>query len=162
MVLVEVERRCRHCGAELPSTGRRDRRYCSAAHRQAAYERRRGRVVSNEYVAQRSTKVEPRDPVLAELEAAVERATEEQRLVAHVARAAAENWRAASWLRLRESKRRRKSEHEQPPDEKPTRPLIAQGQRSSRVRARGDSASTMRSAMPPTPRGRERWVRIDA
>jgi hypothetical protein len=36
--------------------------------------------------------------VTAELEAALARATEETRLVAYVASAAAKNWRASAWL----------------------------------------------------------------
>jgi integrase len=91
-----AQRRCESCGRPLGSTSRPDRRYCGAACRQAGYERRRraARASSDDTV----TAVEPAPALLAELEAAVERATDEMRLVATVAAAAPTNWRAAAWL----------------------------------------------------------------
>jgi hypothetical protein len=88
-----VERRCRHCDRPLPLTARPDRRYCSAAHRQAAYESRHAGERARG--GRRSVAPVGSDPILADLQAAVERATEEKRLVAQIA-AAARTWRVAS------------------------------------------------------------------
>jgi hypothetical protein len=90
-VTVAVEqRRCESCARLLASTSRPDRRFCSPACRQRAYDERR-RAADH-----RGNR--PAPALLAELEAAVERATDEVRLVAIVAAAAPTNWRAAAWL----------------------------------------------------------------
>jgi hypothetical protein len=92
---VVVERRCRHCDKPLPLTARPDQRYCSAAHRQAAYERRRGPAQRSN----RSVAVGESDPILAQLEAAVGKATQEHVLVGRIAAPAARGeWRARAWL----------------------------------------------------------------
>jgi hypothetical protein len=81
------ERRCENCGATLPTLARPDRRYCNGACRSAAHTKR-----------QREAKqaASPRPPT--ELEAAIERAVEEPRLLARVAQAASNDWRAAAWV----------------------------------------------------------------
>jgi hypothetical protein len=85
-----VERReCESCGAEISAFAGRDRRYCDATCRASAAKRRR-RV---ERRASYST------PVLSELERVLAAATSEERLLAHVARAAGTgNWRASAWI----------------------------------------------------------------
>jgi hypothetical protein len=90
-------RTCEHCSSELPSLSRRDRRYCSTACRvAAARERAREQYASDSLLA--PAPLESRE-VTAQLQAAVEQATQEHRLVAIVAREANKGqWRAAAWL----------------------------------------------------------------
>jgi hypothetical protein len=90
---------CDHCGKALPLTARPDQRYCSHAHRQAAYERRRGPVRTRPVMSPSGGgSTRESDPILVQLEAALERATEEVRLVALDARAAQTQWRASAGL----------------------------------------------------------------
>jgi hypothetical protein len=109
---VVAQRRCESCGRPLGWTSRPDRRYCGAACRQRAYDERRR--------AARKPAVEPAPALLAELEAAVERATDEMRLVAIVAAAAPTNWRAAAWLLSRRWPERWASRR--PVEDEPTPP----------------------------------------
>jgi hypothetical protein len=87
-MVVSTERRCANstCRRLLASTSRPDRKFCSSSCRVTAHQRRR-RSDENRAV-----------PLSAELERALEKATEETRLVAIVAAAAPKNWRAAAWL----------------------------------------------------------------
>jgi hypothetical protein len=92
--VVEVERRCLHCDSLIASTSRPDRVYCSARCRQAAYERRRGKVTRA-----RETSSD-RDPgaTLLEFGRARDQGREEDFLVGLIAQAAARQWRAAAFL----------------------------------------------------------------
>ena len=105
----------------------------------AGYERRRR--------AAREPTVEPAPVLLAELEAAVERATDEVRLVAIVAAAAPTNWRAAAWLLSRRWPERWASRR--PVDDEPTptpaRASRTRSPRSTSSRRAGDNASTVQS-----------------
>lgn len=92
--MLDNVRRCDSCGSLLTQTSRRDRRYCSPACRQAAYERRRRlRVVNG---------ATPAGAIADELRAALARATDESRLLARVAAHAhageATSWRSAARL----------------------------------------------------------------
>jgi hypothetical protein len=84
-------RRCVACAAPLPTTGRRDRRYCGGACRAAASTRRRrhGAVDIDGTAA----------AIPPELQQALDSALAEPRLVALVAAAAGKGqWRAAAWM----------------------------------------------------------------
>jgi hypothetical protein len=83
------ERRCQVCKALIATTSRPQRRYCSAACRQSAYERRR-----------RWRSVAVISPSEAtDIERILASATSEERLVLQVAAAAAKGqWRASAWL----------------------------------------------------------------
>jgi hypothetical protein len=85
-------RTCATCGEELPALARSNRRYCDAACRRRAHERRRRPPVE--------TELAPVLPITddARLAEAVERATAEVRLVGLVAAEARHNWRAAAWI----------------------------------------------------------------
>ena len=93
---MEIERRCARCDGPLPSPSRADRRFCTDACRQSAYEER-----------QRHARVEllPEQDEsglrLERLRAAIVEATKEERLVAVVAAEARTNWRASAWLLAR-------------------------------------------------------------
>lgn len=93
MTLQLAERRCESCGAALPTTGRRDRRYCGGACRAAASARRKREAQVGTRTHVGSAAIPP------ELQAALDNALAEHRLVALVAGAAGKGqWRAASWL----------------------------------------------------------------
>jgi hypothetical protein len=83
---------CRNCGAELPADSRRNKRYCDAACRRRAHERR--------YRPPAERELAPVVPITdtSGLAEAVERATDETRLVAIVAAESRRTWRAAAWL----------------------------------------------------------------
>jgi hypothetical protein len=88
---------CERCNAELPHWSRSDRRFCTNRCRVAASRARERKARASAPLAVPSP-LESRD-VASELDAAVERATREARLVAHVAKAANDGqWRAAVWL----------------------------------------------------------------
>jgi hypothetical protein len=82
-----AERRCEECGAPLPALARSNRRYCRSACRTAASQRRRREAEISD--------IRPK----SELEQAIERATEEPKLLASVVAAAARgDWRASAWV----------------------------------------------------------------
>src|SRR5262249_26070077 len=89
MALQLAEKRCEACQAPLPTHGRRDRRYCDGPCRAAAPAgRRRGAGGGTATAA-----------IPPELQAALDNALAEHRLVALVAAAAGKGqWRAAAWL----------------------------------------------------------------
>jgi hypothetical protein len=83
--------RCEGCGAELPVRSRSDRRFCNATCRRRAHRRReRERALAARAAIQRAP--------ATELEAALQVALDETRLVALIAQASRNNWRAAAWL----------------------------------------------------------------
>jgi hypothetical protein len=92
MSLQLAERRCESCRAPLPTTARRDRRYCNGRCRAAASARRRREAQAAAGTGIGAGVLPP------ELQAALDHALEEHRLVARVAAAAPTNWRAAAWL----------------------------------------------------------------
>lgn len=71
----------------LPALARPNRRHCRPTCRSASYAKRRREAAEA---------ASPRPPT--ELEAAIERAIEEPRLLARVAQAASNDWRAAAWV----------------------------------------------------------------
>ena len=85
-------RTCATCGEELPALARSNRRYCDDRCRRRAHERRHRPQVEPELA--------PVVPIAddARLVEAVERATDETRLVAIVAAEARRSWRAAAWV----------------------------------------------------------------
>jgi len=93
MALQLAERRCESCGAPLPTTARRDRRYCGGACRARASAQRR-----REAQAAAGTAVGAGAGLPPELRAALDRALAEPLLVGYVARAAQSNWRAAAFI----------------------------------------------------------------
>jgi hypothetical protein len=136
---VVAQRRCESCGRPLGSTSRPDRRYCGAACRQAGYERRR--LANRDVASAKATSGRPAPALLAELEAAVERATDEMRLVAIVAAAAPTNWRAAAWLLSRRwperwSSRRPVEDEPTPPASDPDDPFREVDELAARRRRR--------------------------
>jgi predicted nucleic acid-binding Zn ribbon protein len=94
MDAVAVERHCPECGALIASTRRPDRKFCGAACRQAAYERRRGKVTRA-----RETSSD-RDPgaTLLEFERARDQGREEEFLVGLIVKAAETQWRTAAFV----------------------------------------------------------------
>ena len=82
------ERLCEGCGEPLERPSRRNRRHHGPRCRKAAYLRRQH---------ERET-AEPAPVLTLDREAVLEEALAEWRLVAHVARAARTNWRAAAWM----------------------------------------------------------------
>jgi hypothetical protein len=122
-------RRCESCRAVLARTSRHDRRYCSPACRQSAYERRRG---------SRPVAVPPAEQ--SEIERILAQATREERLVALVAHAARTNWRAAAWLLERRfpgrwAKPRTREELRPPPAASPEADFFAEIDELARRRA---------------------------
>jgi hypothetical protein len=85
VLLITAQRRCRGCGALIASTSRRDRRYCSASCRVTAYRQRQ---------AQPGMTASELDRLVATLDAP----RAEAMLLAGVAVAAREDWKAAAWI----------------------------------------------------------------
>ena len=108
---MSVVRRCEACSEPLPALARSNRRYCDAACRRRAHERRHQPPIEPELA--------PVVPITETngLTEAVERATEETRLVAIVAAEARRSWRAAAWVLERRYPERWAAIRRKPPEE---------------------------------------------
>jgi hypothetical protein len=94
---MEIERLCARCDGPLPSPSRADRRYCTDACRQAAYEDRQRQARVELLRADGPERAESASR-LERLRAAIVEATREERLVGVIAAESRTNWRASAWL----------------------------------------------------------------